>query len=183
MFETVRKSDSVPSDCEKCGYPISAELSFCPNCGAPVKGVETVPAALNPSVDHAMKATMRDVSSDMLRSVQSPEPVQEVKKAEPAPQINPMLNKTVRIGAEPYPAVTKKILPETASFRLRPIDVEAQEAFAFGGDTNASFEFDEGQWYIADESGTNSVYVNAARRIALEKGDVVLIGGRRYRFE
>jgi hypothetical protein len=57
------------------------------------------------------------------------------------------------------------------------------EAFAFGADTDAAFEFEGGQWFITDKSGTGSAYVCASRRIALQKGDIVLIGGRRYKFE
>ncbi len=217
MFETVKRTESVMPDCAKCGYPLSPEISFCPNCGAPT-GVASAstPAshapAARPSVDPAMKATIRDVSADMLRGIR-PEPASvpvqpEIPAAQPPKPVQPAMNQTVRIGATPfpeeksdplpeektvsmpvpastvaYPAITKKILPETAVFKLRPIDMEAPEAFSFGTDTNASFEFEEGQWYITDESGSNSAYVSAARRIALEKGDVVLIGGRRYRFE
>ncbi len=220
MFETVKKS--VISDCSKCGYPLSPEISFCPNCGAPV-GVASpaAPVAVHSTplpqtaVDHAMKATMRDVSEDTFRTMVPEQPVVPAQPA--APVVSPALNKTVRIGETPffdepvsapapapvptptpaptpiqstvpvssvgYPAVTKKILPETAvAFRLKPIDIEAAEAFAFGADTNAAFEFEDGQWFVTD-GGSNTTYVSAARRMPLEKGDVLLIGGRRYLFD
>ncbi len=112
------------SFCNRCGYPLTSDTSFCPNCG---NGRNT-------------RETPREIRMNE--------------------------NK-----------------PESAGFRLRPIDVEAGESFAFGGDTDAVFEFVNGQWCITDRSGSGSTYVSALRSIPLKKGDIVLMGGRRYVFE
>ncbi len=193
MLETVKMNDCL-SECKKCGYPISAEVSVCPNCGFSVQPVRDASHKPKSEAAGAMKATVRDISvpsqsvlkktiplggrshSSHEKSVGSVEQEQQARKVRP-------FNETIRIDDVHAPAVTKKIFPDTALFRLRPLDMDVPESFAFGTDTNASFEYDDGQWYIADGSGTDSTFVCASRRIALEKGDVVVIGGRRYRFE
>ncbi len=196
-----KKSELSVSNCRKCGYPITPEISFCPNCGTP-SAATPVPAA-NQAVNPAMKQTVRDMSAVMPQPADQAAPV-----SQPAP-VHPSLNKTVRIGdtprtnpretprdiPQPAPAEASREIPQApadmvmktnpdfTTFRLKPLDLNANETYAFGGDTDAAFEFADGQWFITDKSGTNSAYVCATRRIALQKGDVVLIGGRRYIFE
>lgn len=50
-------------------------------------------------------------------------------------------------------------------------------------DVQAAFEFENGQWSVSDRSGKNTTFVCASHRIALEKGDIIVIGNRRYIFE
>ena len=144
---------TTPVGCPKCGYPLSPDSSFCPNCGAA--------AAVSAANDPSMKKTMRDVSAASISDVQ--------------PEVD---RRTLKVTPSDHSSS-----PDKASFRLRPIDLDAPAAFAFGADADAAFEFADGQWFVTDQSGTGSTYVCATRRIALMKGDVVLIGGRRYKFE
>lgn len=168
-MESDRATQETRSECPKCGYPLSSESSFCPSCGASLsaapssnvdssmkKTVRDLPSEMKPVVSVDMKQTMRDVPSDVNREAMKATPT-----AAPAPVAN----------------------PDSASFRLKPIDLNIPEAFAFGADADAAFEFVDGQWFITDAGGAGSTYVLASRRIALQKGDVVLIGGRRYKFE
>lgn len=160
---------SVPGVCSVCGYPLAQESSFCPNCGSPVG---TSPRTAD---DMSMKRTVRDFPTEMRTEINgSSSDMRQTMRDVPF---------EVRSDASQSISPASGEQFNVASFRLRPIDVEAQEAFAFGNDADAAFEFADGQWSIVDRSGSGSVYVGASRRIALQKGDVVLIGGRKYRFE
>lgn len=159
----------MAESCPKCGYPLSPEISFCPNCGT------SVGAASSQAADSSMKKTMRDVSSDIRKGGYD-------VQADMKQTMRDVPSETERqiLKATPTEQPTSQ---NQASFRLRPVDIVTSEAFAFGTDTDAAFEFEDGKWFITDKSGTGSAYVCASRRIALQKGDVVLIGGRRYKFE
>lgn len=159
----------MAESCSKCGYLLSPESVFCPNCGTAVS------TASSQTVDPSMKKTMRDVSSDVRQGGYGvPADMKQTMRDVTSESQRPILKAT--------PSETA-MNQNQASFRLRPVDMVASEAFAFGADTDAAFEFEGGQWFITDKSGTGSAYVCASRRIALQKGDIVLIGGRRYKFE
>lgn len=155
--------------CVKCGYPLSQESVFCPNCGTAVS------AAASQVADASMKKTMRDLPSDMRQGGYGLQAdMKQTMRDVPSESERQILKAT---------PTDHPVDQNHASFTLRPVDMVASEAFAFGTDTDAAFEFADGQWFITDKSGTQSTYVCASRRIALQKGDIVLIGGRRYKFE
>lgn len=142
----------------------NAVEACCRKCGYPLAsdasfcpscGASTAPDTSSA----AMKQTVRDVQPD---SFQPRVTLPEVAANQPAPVED-----------------TGKV-----SFRLTPMDMDVPSGtFAFGNDTDASFEYVDGQWFISDKSGNDSAYVCARRRISLQPGDVILIGNRRYRFE
>lgn len=162
---------TTESECPKCGYPLSSESSFCPSCGASFITVSS------PEADSSMKKTVRDLPSEMKSGgIGVSADMKQTMRDVPSDVNRDALKATPTAEA---PVAN----PDSASFRLRPVDLNIPETFAFGADADAAFEFVDGQWFINDASGAGSAYVLASRRIALQKGDVVLIGGRRYKFE
>lgn len=160
------------SECPKCGYPLSSKSSFCPSCGT------SLSAAPSPEADSSMKKTVRDLPSEMKSegkgvSANMKQTMRDVPSFADC--------EALEATSAAVPALV--VNPDSASFRLRPVDLNIPETFAFGADADAAFEFVDGQWFITDRSGTGSTYICASRRIALQKGDVVIIGGRRYKFE
>lgn len=164
----VEADKSAQSGCSKCGYPIAQDVSFCPNCGAAVAGQASSPA------DSSMKRTVRDLPSEMkeYRDVSA-----DMKQT--------MRDVRTDVGRQTLKdtSVEETASPDVAGFRLRPIDVDAPGIFTFEADADAAFEYVDGKWCISENGRNDSVYVRAARRITLQKGDVVIIGGRRYIFE
>ena len=49
--------------------------------------------------------------------------------------------------------------------------------------TQAIVTYDNGKWAISDESELCSTFVQAARKIELENGDLILLGNQLYRFD
>lgn len=168
----VESGKQAQEGCRECGYPVAQGSSFCPNCGAAV-GAPSAPAT-----DPSMKRTVRDLPSEMKAGADiSADMKQTMRDVRNDVRSNANISTLKEAHTENVPA------SGPASFRLRPIDADAPGAYAFGADADAAFEFADGQWYITDNSGSDSVYVRASRRIMLQKGDVVVIGGRRYSFE
>ena len=49
--------------------------------------------------------------------------------------------------------------------------------------TQATITFDNGKWAISDGSELRSTFVQAARKIELQNGDLILLGNQLYRFD
>lgn len=46
----------------------------------------------------------------------------------------------------------------------------------------AELIFENGGWYICDKSVLNTTYLFVGRKTKLEKGDIILLGNRRFEF-
>ena len=46
----------------------------------------------------------------------------------------------------------------------------------------AELTFENGAWYICDKSYQKTTYVHASRKMKLEKGDIIILGNRRFEF-
>ena len=42
---------------------------------------------------------------------------------------------------------------------------------------------EEGKWYVINRSELGSTYLEANRKLAIEPGDVLVLGDRRFKFE
>lgn len=194
--------DSCPQKgtvCPRCGYPVSAESPFCPNCGF---GPDEYVAASQKG-----KATVRDV-----RDVLYDDHVKEDVMRRPE-----NLKRTVRSHDVAVKATVREISPEMfsdasdavrsddRSFRLMPLDnfdgrtpsvlefkgdkatvgrheISGKEA-SVPEDAKAMFEFDGNRWRVKDENGSKAVFVCASHPIEIAPGDIVVIGNRRFIFE
>ena len=47
----------------------------------------------------------------------------------------------------------------------------------------ACITFEDGKWCIEDKSEYNTTFVQAAHKIELQEGDLILLGNQLYRFE
>ena len=50
-------------------------------------------------------------------------------------------------------------------------------------DAHIQIEFSQGEWYVSDLSKLKNTYVQVNRKMKLEKGDVIVVGNRRYIFQ
>jgi predicted component of type VI protein secretion system len=49
--------------------------------------------------------------------------------------------------------------------------------------TQAIFEFRDGGWYLTDKSEQQTTFIRASGTVKLEKGDVILMGNRKFIFD
>ena len=76
---------------------------------------------------------------------------------------------------------------EPIVFDVLPGTVNRDTCSEFGAAVDAVCQAEiscsEEGWYIEDKSASKSTYVLASRKIRVEKGDIVILGGRRYVIE
>ncbi len=150
--------------CRKCGYPLAHGMTVCPMCGTP---------------------TGNNTNHDFNRGYDSG----------PSNQASPSRQGTVNPWAAPNSG---------ASCSLKPLawDNEGEhEAMRLSGDRiilnrantdpanntitsgeQAELTFENGAWYICDKSYQKTTYVHAGHKMKLEKGDIIILGNRRFEF-
>lgn len=161
--ETVRESKpgmagavlEEQNECPECGYTL--ENGVCPSCGYK-KTDSSIPDT--PSVANVGKKTVR--------------PIRKVEK-EVAFVLTPISEKT----GEPE--------GDALSFNDNELSLNRENTDP-KNDTITSSEqavvsHKEGSWFIEDRSELKTTFVQAARKIELQNGDLILLGNQLYRFE
>lgn len=145
--------------CPNCGYPVWSNMPVCPQCKSPLQ----VQAADSPQPKAGGP---------------SPEDLAELKKT-----YNPYLNSWNKVQGMDAPGLNLSVLPDKEG--------APEEARFFPGDeirigedgAQALFTADNGHWSVAPAEETGCVFVAMRGKTALQPGDIILVGGRRYRFE
>lgn len=198
--------------CEKCGYPLSAGNTYCPNCGTQVAQASPAPASQNTKTvrvlpeellvenrPEALKATVREIPVELLSDSPASKHIDNTKTVRVLPE--ELLQDE---PAAPAPA-TAPAEPELPGFKLVPMDNfdgQTPQALSFSGDKvsverkdipgadssigediQVAFEYENGQWAVSEKEGRPVVYVAASHKVWLQPGDVIVVGNRRYIFE
>ncbi len=202
-----------PVACTRCGYPLSAANSYCPNCGTQVSHILPNPS---PAASQNAKTVrvlpdefMMESGSEVLKATVREIPVELLSD-------NPIMNhidnaKTVRVlpeellQDEPAASVPAPAKPELPVFKLVPIDNfdgQAPQTLVFSGDkvlverkdipgadasigedVQVAFEYENGQWAVFEKGGRPVVYVAATHKVWLRPDDIIVVGNRRFIFE
>ena len=185
--------------CINCGWNNPDTAVVCQKCKQPLPVIPgVVPAsAPNRMKDSAAKKTTREpesVAAPKPEPKPAPKPASETKpesKPEPKPETKPETKPAPEPVVIAEPAVAMKLVPLEAGtpivFDVLPGTVNRASCPDFGKAVDAGCQAEiscskEG-WYIEDKSATKSTYVLASRKIRIEKGDIVILGGRRYVIE
>lgn len=119
----------------------------------------------------AMKATVRDISSSNILQPKEviPEKILKQEKDD--------LSLVLVDGFDND--VPKKIVCEIPSFILNRNNLDPANA-SISESAQAELSNENGEWYIRNLSEQNNTYIQINRKIRIEKGDVIIIGNRRY---
>lgn len=178
-------NDSHVLNCRQCGYPIGHGMNVCPNCGTLVQDK----SGNSPS---AQKSNI---------SPQSP----TCSKCGATLAIG--MKYCPGCGApQRYGTVNPWTSPQSGTFcTLKPLAWENEhidhQPLSFSGtvislnrdntDPNnqtitskeqAELTFENGSWCISDKSAQKTTYIHVERKTKLEKGDIILLGNRRFEF-
>lgn len=183
-------------DCPKCGYPMRADASKCPNCNFSVKGGnDTRPLNEDNGGGYQRRPT---------RMADAPEKVLE-------PQIIPKLGSAPRIVSDkrklrgtinPYMMNLQQdpIFVLTPLQRMNerkvaePVELEGSEVVLTRDNTEpdnpsitskaqAVISHADGHWYIENCSEQKTTFVMANEKIELHNGDIILLGNRMFEFK
>lgn len=158
-------SESSHAKCSKCGYPVGRGMKMCPMCGTPVG---------------ANAENHRPDTSGNFGAPNHPSPSRQG---------------TVNPWATPQTGASCSLKPlawdnesEYEAVRLSGDKIALNRANTDPGNNTitsgeqAELIFEDGAWYICDKSYQKTTYVHASRKMKLEKGDIIILGNRRFEF-
>ncbi len=157
--------EAGPSKCNKCGYPVGRGMNVCPMCGTPVG-------------DNA--ANHRSNTNGNFGDPN---------------QVSPSRQGTVNPWTTPQSGASCSLKPlawdneaEHEAVHLSGNKISLNRANTDPGNNTitsgeqAELTFEDGAWYICDKSYQKTTYVHASRKMKLEKGDIIILGNRRFEF-
>lgn len=167
--------------CPKCGYPVRAGVERCPNCNF----------SLNKSYSEPERP-MRETPSNNRQNEQGRRPTRmnnENNRTGYRGTVNPYM---MNLEMEPT-FVLKPLKRMNERHELEEREYEGSEVLLNRANTeenNPSITSREqavvtrvdGRWYIEDRSEQKTTFVQAANKIELHEGDIILLGNRLFEF-
>ena len=201
------QQSSSAASCLRCGYPLSAESQFCPNCGTQAQQAAPAPAAhaktvmvlpeefLEPAQDthkvETLKATVREIPAELMNNARFSQTVRVLPEemlvdAEPEIPVAPAQPAEPSFKLTPmdnFDGATSKAVEQTgASVSVKRETLVAEGTYVPEG-LDVEFTCADGQWSVLDKSCSKAVFVSASHPVSLQPGDVIVIGNRRFIFE
>ncbi len=198
---------SEVSVCPACGATVEPmEIDAEPEEPRPVQKVQNTKATVrDPRTVEAILAAAEQKESDSdekrvaavnfkqtVRDFGTTELVSETVKDDTVG--TPDMAKTVADGVSDSAELSKLTVMESFDNSVSDILLNADKIVLKREDVDASnqsidetahvqMELENGEWYISNLSKMNNTYVLVNRKMKLEKGDIVVIGNRRYIFQ
>ena len=188
----------APKSCPHCGYPVVGDFNSCPNCGA---SIGTTPTSIQQPVEKrselAELGIEEEVKCEKCGTMVSLDYSFCPKCGERIhlPTVRAIRHKPTPAPEPPKPKCHLTIIPEDGENTI-PIknDYEGDSVILNRENTEqnnrtitskeqAELTFEDGKWYVLNHSELGSTYIEANRKIALEPGDIIVLGDRRFRFE
>ena len=126
-------------------------------------------------------------------------PVESSPKESPAPvdkrTINPYINKKKApadakgasiCSLQPISRIEEESAPKKTTFEAQTVVLNRRNTDpsnpSITSGQQARLTFENGVWYIEDLSALKTTFVRAARKTALQDGDIILMGDREFKF-
>ena len=147
-----------PEACPECGYELADGI--CSSCGYGTKKEEGVEAEQVSRVAVNVRKTMRPVRKGEKNSVFALVPISEETGIPEGEVLN-------------YEGENIVLNRDNTDPKNKTITSQEQ----------AIVTFENGRWFIEDHSEYKTTFVQAARKMELQKGDLILLGTQLYRIE
>ena len=170
--------------CPHCGYPNTGTLSKCVSCKKSLsmtKGEDIPPPPVNKpvvAVESPVIAPPQIIKSPTKPNIPSPfggtiDPYRQAKFQKF--YLRPL-------GRDGEAASSTKIEFEGNELSLNRHNLEPQN-MTITGQTQAEIVNDNGKWFITDKSSKQTTFVHAKDGVELKKGDIILMGDRKFEFD
>lgn len=195
--------------CPKCGYPLFSGNKFCPNCGAevisssPVSNMDKT-VCINPAYAKITSDQLKQTVLDSRASGKSPASQSYSGKLKPtirefSPEIihsivaEEVINKTAPVQDIDTPSARLVPMDNFDGRSSRDVEIrgnmarispsEAIDGLSFGTEAKLEFNFSDGCWTLVSDDNEKTVFVSTSNPVKIGKGDIIVIGNRRFRFE
>ncbi|MCR5364933.1 MAG: zinc ribbon domain-containing protein [Prevotella sp.] len=200
----------TPANCPQCGYPLASNTSSCPNCGAIVaeepastkmQNFGAAAAPVSPIKVSKSDLTEFDIAEEVkcdncgaMVSIEfsfCPKCGERIH----LPTVRAIKHKPQPAPEPPKPHCHLTLIPEEGEITEAVKNTYEGDSIILnrentepGNRTITSKEqaeliCEEGQWFVLNHSELGSTYIEANRKFALEPGDVIVLGDRRFKFE
>lgn len=183
------KDDVASVKCTKCGYPVANEWSMCPNCGAQVGNTPIV----DKHTEDVWNNSRKTLVLDQLTVAQNGE---DAVSQDTMPTPQPISKATVIANPSDVGVAEKKQATELNKTVLEPIRSKASNDTRKTVVDTEDYVSSISKPIVADKSekkdysyslscmdgdASINIELKSSSELAVKKGDVVLIGGLRYR--
>ena len=174
--ETVAEPKEASKPCPKCGYPLRPGTEKCPNCKFQIIGSSQ--SSYSPDTESKKKsnpvrrATRMDIDDNNLRGTVNPYMMD--LDIEPSFILKPIKRSNERHELEEREYEGKSVTLNRNNTEEKNASITSRE--------QAIITQIDGRWYIEDKSEQRTTFVQAAKRIELSDGDLILLGNRLFEF-
>ena len=192
----------APKSCPHCGYPVVGDFTSCPNCGSSLNAAIT---AIQQPVEPAVEKKANQLELDIAEEVKCDKCGSMVSidfsfcpkcgERIHLPTVRAIIHKPTPAPEPPKPKCHLTIIPEEGerteavkndyegdSIILNRENTE-QDNRTITSKEQAELICEDGKWYVLNRSELGSTYLEANRKLALEPGDIIVLGDRRFKFE
>lgn len=173
--ETVSEEEPT-KPCPKCGYPLRPETEKCPNCKFQIYG-SARPAYQKKEVRKPVstrRPTRMDSGSDSTPYRGTVNPYMMNMDLEPSFVLKPLKRANERHELEELEYEGKSVSLNRSNTEDNNASITSRE--------QAVISYIDGHWFIEDKSEQKTTFVQAASKIELHDGDLILLGNRLFEF-
>ena len=175
--ETIEEAEGKNKPCPKCGYPLRPGTEKCPNCKFQISGSDqssySSDAEPKKKNNTARRPTRIDLGNGGYRGG-TVNPYMMNLELDPSFILNPIKRTNERHELEELEFEGKNVLLNRDNTEVGNQSITSREQAII---TNV-----DGHWYIEDKSEQKTTFVQAANRIELNDGDLILLGNRLFEF-
>ena len=190
VFGQEESKSSVATTCPQCGYPVSPEMSSCPNCNFSLEK--------NHNEGKKCPKCGKQISPDDKFCSSCGWKLTDKVEASPQRHIQRSGLGTVMggptSGAETNIFCTlKPIAWKGEEVSYNPITYYGEQIILNRSNTDANnnsitskvqavLTYEDGEWYIENQSELRTTYIRVNNKIKLESGDIIILGNREFEF-
>lgn len=172
--------DKEGSQCPKCGYPVRIGTEKCPNCKFRIKSSESLSfnsenEFSSERADSTRRPTrMNSGNGDGGKFRGTINPYMMNMEMESTFVLKPLKRVNERHGFEEQEYEGKEVILNRDNTEQNNSSITSRE--------QAIVTRVDGHWYIEDRSEQKTTFVQAAQKVELHDGDIILLGNRLFEF-